>query len=129
MNTRLSTSNGLIFTVCMLVAFPAYGTGHWWTLPSGWGQQPDPAAEARERAYQERTAQIVREREARAQRRRDIDALLQNIGPDAYRKYSDGAVVYLGLLLYRHDGFITNSGPAYRYLDKMAVINTDRKST
>jgi hypothetical protein len=57
-------------------------------------------------------------------KRKIIESNLENVGPDAYRKYSDGSVAYLGLLLYMRDGLITNSGPAYAYLEKMVVIDT-----
>ena len=33
----------------------------------------------------------------------------------------------MGLLLYRNEGFITNSGPAYAYLDEMAVLEEGYK--
>ena len=127
MKLKFSRSCGFLFFLPVLISFPAFAGGRWLVLPSGWGQQPDPAAEERARQYQEKNREIVRAREERMELRRSIDTTLQKIGPDAYRKYSDGTIAYLGLLLYRHHGFITNSGPAYDYLDEMAVITTGYK--
>ena len=131
MKARFTKLCGFFSVICVLCALPAFGGGHWLTLPAGWGQQPDRAGEAAARAEAARKQQHRQEAQqaeaARENQRKNIERILENVGPDAYRKYSDGTVAYLGLLLYRHDGFITNSGSAYTYLDKMAVINTGYK--
>ncbi len=132
MTTTPSLSCGLLFTISVLLAFPAFARGgRWITLPSGWGQQPDLAAEeaaaARKRASEEQWEEEQRAKQERENSRRNIEAILQEMGPDAYRKYSDHTIAYLGLLLYMRDGFITNSSPAYAYLDQMALIDTGYK--
>jgi hypothetical protein len=129
MKALFAKSCGFISIICVLSALPAFGgvRNGWVTLPSEWGQPANRYAEEAEARKQQTWQQAQNAKVARENQRNDILRILEQVGPDAYRKYSDGTVAYLGLLLFRHEGFITNTGPQYTYLDKMAVIDTGYK--
>ena len=108
--------------MCVVFALPAFGRWPWVKLPPEWGRPPDRGAEQAEARKQQSWQEAQEAKTARNNERNNIERILAQVGPDAYRKYSDGSVAYLGLLLYMQGGFVTNSGPAYAYLYKLRVI-------
>ncbi|HOX55374.1 MAG TPA: hypothetical protein PLC99_00630 [Verrucomicrobiota bacterium] len=127
MKTQSAKCGCFFFTLCVLLAYSTLSsfaaTGRFLNLPSGWGQQPDPVAEAREAQRQAQRQAILSRRAELEQKAKRIGAIVQSAGADAYRKYSDGTVAFLGVVLYRHEGLNTNTGSAYAYLDRIAVLD------
>jgi hypothetical protein len=116
----------IVFLVSLLEILPAVNVlaDGWLMLPSGWGQQPDPAAEARNQRIQDQRREAIRAREEIERKTKLIQTTLATAGLDAFRKYSDGTVAYMGFFLYRREGLIaTNSAPPRAGLENVALID------
>jgi hypothetical protein len=138
MKTRFLKSCGFLFTVCVLLPSPAFADRY-----LGFQGGPDPATVAEAARRAEALAAIAAQKGTQMQvdpeqerlewerviNRRAIDKALRIQGPDAVRKYSDGAVASLKVLLEKCYGLVpkTDSSAVEACLEQMILIGRGYK--
>ena len=128
---------GVLCTSCVLFPFPSLAQYRPFNPP---GQQPDPVAEAANREYMRNLREAYDEQNrvqqnqfaiTEAQRReyaifkakvKPVEDILAKVGPDAYRKFSDGTVASLELLLWIKYRLTSLADCKYRYVDKVVLV-------